>query len=171
MEMQSAREADERYMSMALQLARLAARQGEVPVGAVAVLEGQVIGRGYNRRELQQNPLAHAEMGALREAAEHLGAWRLVGVQLFVTLEPCTMCAGALIQSRVSRLVFGTKDTKAGAVGSLYNLLEDPRHNHRVEVVEGVLEATCARVLKEFFAALRHGKVRPRRGGRAAEGT
>jgi len=147
-------------MSMALEQAELAARQGEVPVGAVAVLHGQVIGRGHNRRERQQNPLAHAELLALGEAANHLGAWRLLGVELFVTLEPCTMCAGALIQARISRLLYGARDAKAGAVGSLYNLLEDSRHNHRVEVVAGVLEEPCARVLKEFFWALRQSKAR-----------
>ena len=147
-------------MSMALELAKAAASQGEVPVGAVAVLHGQVIGRGQNRRETQQNPLAHAELLALHEAARHLGAWRLLGVELFVTLEPCTMCAGALIQSRISRLVFGTRDAKAGAVGSLYNLLEDARHNHHVEVTAGVLEEPCAKVLKEFFLALRQNKAR-----------
>jgi len=157
--MQTAREADERYMSMALALAESAARQGEVPVGAVAVLGGQVVGRGHNRREAEQNPLAHAELLAMREAARHLGAWRLLGVELFVTLEPCTMCAGALIQARVSRLVYGAKDAKAGAVGSLYNVLEDPRHNHRVEVAAGVLEEPCAQVLKAFFLALRHSKA------------
>jgi len=152
--------ADEQFMSMALEQAELAASQGEVPVGAVAVLQGQVIGRGHNRRETEQNPLAHAELLALGEAAQHLGAWRLLGVQLFVTLEPCTMCAGALIQSRISRLVFGARDAKAGAVGSLYHVLEDSRHNHHVEVVEGVLEEPCAFVLKKFFSALRQSKAR-----------
>jgi tRNA(adenine34) deaminase len=158
--METACETDERFMSMALDLAALAAKQGEVPVGAVAVLNGRVIGRGHNRREAEQNPLAHAELLALREAAGHLGAWRLVGVELFVTLEPCSMCAGALIQARIARLVFGAKDAKAGAVGSLYNLLEDARHNHRVEVVSGVSEAACALALKTFFSALRQSKAK-----------
>ena len=146
-------------MSMALELAAVAAQQGEVPIGAVAVLEGRVVGQGYNRREREQNPLAHAELLALREAAQHLGAWRLLGVDLFVTLEPCTMCAGALIQARISRLVYGARDAKAGAVGSLYNLLEDSRHNHRVQVVSGVSEAACALALKTFFSALRQNKA------------
>ncbi|MCL2012312.1 MAG: tRNA adenosine(34) deaminase TadA [Cystobacterineae bacterium] len=146
-------------MSMALALAGLAAQQGEVPIGAVAVLNGQVIGRGHNRREMDKNPLAHAELLALHEAARHLGAWRLLGVELFVTLEPCSMCAGALLQSRIARLVFGAHDPKAGAVGSLYNLLENARHNHRIEVVSGVSEAACSLVLKRFFATLRQSKA------------
>ncbi|MCL2178315.1 MAG: tRNA adenosine(34) deaminase TadA [Proteobacteria bacterium] len=157
--METVCEADERFMAMALELAAWAAEQGEVPIGAVAVLHGQVIGRGYNRREMDKNPLAHAELLALREAASHLGAWRLLGVQLFVTLEPCSMCAGALVQARISRLVFGARDAKAGAVGSLYHLLEDSRHNHRVEVVSGVQEAACAEALKCFFSALRQNKA------------
>jgi tRNA(adenine34) deaminase len=146
---------DEAWMQRALDLAERAAALGEVPVGAVAVYQDRVIGEGFNRRETDRDPLAHAELLALHQTAQALGAWRLAGVTLYATLEPCAMCAGALIQSRVSRLVFGAKDPKAGAVGSLYNLLADPRHNHRVDVTSGVLEAGCGEVLKRFFRDLR----------------
>ena len=149
---------DERFMTQALALARHAAELGEVPVGAVAVLDGRVVGTGYNRREVDANPLAHAEMFALEGAARAVGAWRLTGVTLYVTLEPCPMCAGAMVQGRVSRLVYGTADPKAGAVGSLYNIVQDPRLNHRVEVTTGVCAEESARVLKDFFAALRRRK-------------
>ena len=145
----------EEYEELALKLARQAAELGEVPVGAVAVKDGQVVGQGFNRREVDRDPLAHAELLALAEAARALGAWRLSGVTLYVTLEPCAMCAGALVQSRVSRLVFGAKDPKAGAVGSLYDLARDSRHNHRLEVHGGVMEAESGTLLKEFFRALR----------------
>jgi tRNA(adenine34) deaminase len=146
---------DEAYMREALELAARAGELGEVPVGAVAVFEGRVVGRGFNRRETERDPLAHAELLALGEAARALGAWRLSGVSVFVTLEPCAMCAGAMVQGRVDRLVFGARDPKAGAAGSLYNLLEEPRHNHRVQVTEGVLGEECGRILTEFFRRLR----------------
>jgi tRNA(adenine34) deaminase len=146
---------DNAFMQQALELAHQAASLGEVPVGAVAVAEGRVIGRGYNRREIDRDPFSHAELNALREAASALGAWRLTGVTLYVTLEPCAMCAGAMVQGRVTRLVYGTRDPKAGAVGSLYNLVQEPRHNHRVDVTEGVLGEQCGRVLTEFFRRLR----------------
>jgi tRNA(adenine34) deaminase len=149
--------ADEEFMSEALQLAATAAALGEVPVGAVAVKDGQIIGRGYNRREIDKDPFSHAEFIAMREAAIAVGAWRLTGVTIYVTLEPCAMCAGALVQSRVTRLVFGATDPKAGAVGSLYNLAVDPRHNHRVEVTGGVMSEACSQALKDFFAGLRLG--------------
>jgi tRNA(adenine34) deaminase len=145
-------------MEQALELARQAAALGEVPVGAVAVKDGVVIGRGYNRREIDADPLSHAEMVALAQAAKALKAWRLTGVTLYVTLEPCAMCAGAIVQSRVDRVVFGALDPKAGAAGSLYNLLQDARHNHRVDVVGGVLQEACSLALKEFFLGLRAGK-------------
>jgi tRNA(adenine34) deaminase len=148
---------DEEFMAEALKLAATAASLGEVPVGAVAVKDGQIIGRGYNRREIDKDPFSHAEFNAMREAAQAVGAWRLTGVTVFVTLEPCAMCAGALVQSRVTRLVFGASDPKAGAVGSLYNLAVDPRHNHRVEVTSGVMSEACSQALKDFFAALRRG--------------
>ena len=129
------------FMTQALELAREAAVLSEVPVGAVAVKDGVVIARGYNRREIDKDPFSHAEFIAMREAARALGVWRLTGVTLYVTLEPCAMCAGALVQSRVSRLVFGASDPKAGAVGSLYDLAREPRHNHRVEVTAKAVKA------------------------------
>lgn len=149
---------DEAFMQQALALAREAAELGEVPVGAVAVHDGKVIGTGFNRREVDRNPLAHAEMLAMDAAARSLGVWRLSGVTLYVTLEPCAMCAGALVQSRVTRLVFGTSDPKAGAVGSLYNLVEEPRHNHRLQVTSGILADESRLLLKTFFERLRARK-------------
>ncbi|MBZ4329767.1 tRNA adenosine(34) deaminase TadA [Corallococcus interemptor] len=143
------------FMQQALELAREAASLGEVPVGAVAVLDGNVVGTGFNRRECDRNPFAHAEMIALAAAAKARDAWRLSGVTLYVTLEPCAMCAGALVQSRVTRLVFGTMDPKAGAVGSLYNLVEEPRHNHRLQVTSGILAEESRQLLKTFFERLR----------------
>jgi tRNA(adenine34) deaminase len=142
-------------MSEALQAASRAQALGEVPVGAVIVCEGHVIGRGFNRREVDQDPLAHAEILAIREAAEHLGSWRLIGCQLYVTLEPCAMCAGAIVNSRIDVLVYGASDPKAGFCGSLGNLVQDERLNHRLEVRGGCLEATCGDLLREFFAGLR----------------
>ncbi|QSQ19398.1 nucleoside deaminase [Pyxidicoccus parkwayensis] len=149
---------DEAFMRQALALAREAAELGEVPVGAVAVHDGKVIGTGFNRREVDRHPLAHAEMLAMDAAARSLGVWRLSGVTLYVTLEPCAMCAGALVQSRVTRLVFGTTDPKAGAVGSLYNLAEEPRHNHRLQVTSGILADESRLLLKTFFERLRTKK-------------
>jgi len=146
---------DVAWMTEAMALAKAAAALGEVPVGAVAVRDGVVVGQAHNRRELDQDPFGHAELLALRAAAKTLGAWRLTGVTLYVTLEPCTMCAGALVQARIARLVFGAADPKAGAVGSLTDVLADPRHNHRVQVVRGVLEAESSAELKGFFQRLR----------------
>jgi tRNA(adenine34) deaminase len=146
---------DEAFMQQALALAREADALGEVPVGAVAVHEGKIVGTGFNRREVDRSPLAHAELMALDAAAKALGAWRLTGVTLYVTLEPCAMCAGALVQSRVTRLVFGAMDPKAGAVGSLYNLAEEPRHNHRLQVTSGILADESRLLLKSFFERLR----------------
>jgi tRNA(adenine34) deaminase len=143
------------FMRRALELAAEASRLGEVPVGAVAVREQRIIGEGFNRREIDKDPLAHAELFAIAAARKAVEAWRLSGVTLFVTLEPCAMCAGALVQSRIDRLVFGARDPKAGAVGSLYDLARDPRHNHRLEVTEGILADECGKVLKDFFLALR----------------
>ena len=143
------------FMSEALGLAAEAASFGEVPVGAVAVKDGAIIGRGYNRRELDHDPFSHAELLAMREAAAALGVWRLSGVTVYVTLEPCVMCAGAMVQSRVDRVVFGAFDPKAGAVGSLFNVVQDARLNHRVEVVSGVLGDECSWLLKTFFKTLR----------------
>jgi len=142
-------------MGLALAEADRAAAIGEVPVGAVVVQGGELVGRGHNRREIDQDPFAHAELLALREAAARAGSWRLTGCEVFVTLEPCAMCAGALVASRVDRLVFGAWDPKAGFCGSLGNLVQDPRLNHRLAVTPGVREAECGGRLREFFAALR----------------
>lgn len=136
--------------------AALAAAAGDVPVGALVLdPEGQVIGRGHNRREADQDPTAHAEVLALREAAVALGRWRLAGCSLVVTLEPCTMCAGAAVLARVARIVFGAFDPKAGAVGSLWDVVRDPRLNHRPDVVAGVLAEECSGQLRAWFGARR----------------
>lgn len=142
-------------MNEALALAAHAASLGEVPVGAVVVREGEIIARGYNRRELDQDFSAHAELIAMREAAKALGSWRLVGCTVYVTLEPCPMCAGALVLSRVDRCVFGAYDPKGGFLGTLGDLSQHPGLNHRFPVVGGVCHDACAGMLKEFFRALR----------------
>jgi tRNA(adenine34) deaminase len=142
-------------MREALAEAGAAAAQGDVPIGAVVVHDGAVVGRGHNRREVDQDPTAHAELLALREAAATLGTWRLDGCTLYVTLEPCTMCAGALVLARVDRLVYGADDPKAGAVGALYDIPRDPRLNHLVEVVRGVEADACGELLRAFFRARR----------------
>jgi tRNA(adenine34) deaminase len=147
---------DEHWMGLALDEARVAAASGDVPVGAVIVIGDRVVGRGRNRREVDRDPTAHAEIVALREAASALGQWRVEGT-LVVTQEPCPMCAGALVNARVARLVFGCPNPKAGAVVTLYQLVSDPRLNHRVAVTSGVRAADCAAVLQEFFAELRRG--------------
>jgi tRNA(adenine34) deaminase len=147
---------DDRYwMTQALAEARRAADLGEVPIGAVVVLGGEVVGRGHNRREIDGDPLAHAELLALREAALRVRGWRLAGCSMYVTLEPCPMCAGALVASRIDRLVYGAADPKAGFCGSLGNLVQDPRLNHRLEVSSGVLAEESAALLRGFFASLR----------------
>lgn len=146
---------DVRFMRQALVEARAAAGRGEVPVGAVVVREGTIVGRGHNLRESTNDPLAHAELKAIAEAARATGHWRLIGCTLYVTLEPCAMCAGALVNSRVERLVYGARDPKAGFVGSLGDLVRDPRLNHRLEVSEGVLAEDCGKLLASFFAGLR----------------
>ena len=144
-------------MQEALALARRAGETGEVPVGAVALLDGVVVGRGFNRREADRDPTAHAELLALQEAARTLGRWRLSGVVLVATLEPCAMCAGAMVLARIDRLVFGASDPKAGAVGSLFDLSADARLNHRFEVERGARQEECAALLREFFRARRLG--------------
>jgi tRNA(adenine34) deaminase len=148
-------DSDGAWMLRALELARAAAAIGEVPVGAVVVQDGLEVGRGGNRRETDRDPLAHAEILALRQAAARVGGWRLAGCTLYVTLEPCAMCAGALVNARVERLVYGAADPKAGYCGTLGNLVQDPRLNHRLAVTAGIFEAECAAVLREFFAGLR----------------
>jgi tRNA(adenine34) deaminase len=148
-------EADERWMRAALDEAERAFALGEVPVGAVAVLDGQIIGRGYNRKESDQDPTAHAEIAALRQAAAHLNNWRLIGVTLYSTLEPCPMCAGAMIQARLGRLVYGARDIRFGADGSVVDILSVTQFNHVVEATAGVLEEEAAALLQAFFRRLR----------------
>jgi tRNA(adenine34) deaminase len=146
---------DERYMREALRLAERALASEDVPVGALVVHDGHVIGRGWNQREQLQDPTAHAEMIALTAAAEHLNQWRLERCTMYVTLEPCAMCAGALLLARIERLVFGAYDPKAGACGSLFNLTQDPRLNHRLATLGGVLSEPCAALLQAFFRGRR----------------
>ena len=142
-------------MELALEEARLAAKAGEVPVGAVVLRDGVVVGRGHNRRESWGDPLAHAEMIALAEASARQEGWRLNGCSVYVTLEPCAMCAGAMVNARVDRLVFGARDPKAGMAGSLDNLVQDPRLNHSVELTAGVLAEPSGELLRSFFRARR----------------
>jgi tRNA(adenine34) deaminase len=145
-------------MEAALDEARAAAAAGEVPVGAVVVsAEGELLARAHNRRERDGDPLAHAELLAIRQAAREVGGWRLIGSTLYATLEPCAMCAGALVLARVGRLVYGAADPKAGYCGTLGDLVRDPRLNHRLEVRAGVLAGASAELLKGFFAELRRG--------------
>jgi len=143
------------FMGEALAEAQVAANLGDVPIGAVVVSDGQIVARAHNRREQLRDPTAHAEIDALRQAARALGGWRLPGCTLYVTLEPCVMCAGALVQARVARLVYGAADPKAGAAGSVVEVLRDARFNHVVEVTGGIREAECRALLQEFFAGLR----------------
>lgn len=156
---------DNDYMRKALLLARKAFDMDEVPVGAIIVKKstGEIVGRGYNRRETDKSPLAHAEIEAIAQASETLGGWRLIGCEMFVTLEPCPMCCGAIINSRLERVVFGAYDKKAGSVCSVQNMFELP-YNHKPEISGGVLESECSEILSEFFRDLRL------RRGKNAEG-
>ena len=149
---------DIQFMREALLEAELARQKGEVPIGAVIVLDGAIVGRGHNLRETSNDPTTHAEMVAIREAAEHIDHWRLLDTTLYVTLEPCTMCMGATILARIPRLVFGCRDPRAGAVGSIYDFSQDERFNHKVEVTEGVLGEECSQLISGFFKELRAGK-------------
>jgi tRNA(adenine34) deaminase len=146
---------DEKWMQQALAEAELAYGEGEVPVGAVVVWEGKIIGRGYNRTESLADPTAHAEILAIGAAATHMKSWRLAGATLYVTVEPCTMCAGATVLARIKRLVYGAPDPKAGACGSLYNVVQDRRLNHRVELTQGILADQASELLRSFFQRLR----------------
>jgi tRNA(adenine34) deaminase len=146
---------EERVMRLALREAERALAHDDVPVGAVVVRDGEVIGAGHNEREARQDPTAHAEVLALREAARHAGSWRILDSVLYVTLEPCAMCAGAVVLARVTRVVYGTADPKAGAAGSVLDILAEPALNHRPLVTGGVLATDCADVLRAFFAARR----------------
>lgn len=142
---------DTHFMQRALELADSAAREGEVPVGAVLVKAGEIIGEGWNRPIASHDPTAHAEIEALRAGAARIGNYRLVNTTLYVTLEPCTMCAGAMVHARVERLVYGAADPKTGAAGSVLDVLRHPQANHRVEIVGGVLEDLCSAKLRQFF--------------------
>lgn len=144
-------EIDAEFMRLAMEEARAAVTHHDVPIGAVVAVAGQVVARGHNRREADGDPTAHAEMVTIRDAARALGSWRLDGATLYVTLEPCTMCAGAMVLARLPRLVFAATDPKAGATGSLYDIVDDPRLNHRVEVTSGVLAAEAGDLLRTFF--------------------
>lgn len=145
----------EKYMKEALKQAKKAAALGEVPIGCVIVYEGKIIGRGYNRRNTDKNTLCHAEITAIRKASKVLGDWRLEGCTLYVTLEPCQMCAGAIVQARIPEVVMGCMNPKAGCGGSILNLLEMPEFNHQAVCYRGVLEESCSEILKEFFTDLR----------------
>ncbi|MBO8126876.1 MAG: nucleoside deaminase [Firmicutes bacterium] len=143
------------YMAAALEEAEQAFAKGEIPIGAVIVKDGEIIGRGHNLKETEKDPTLHAEIVAIRDAARNLGTWRLTGTTIYVTIEPCPMCAGALVQARIRRLVYGADDLKAGAVGSLWDIVRDPRLNHRLEVRRGVLENEAKELVQKFFTRLR----------------
>lgn len=145
----------EKYMKEALKQAKKAFDLGEVPIGCVIVHEGKIIGRGYNRRNTDKNTLAHAEITAINKASKHIGDWRLEDCTLYVTLEPCQMCAGAIVQARIPEVVIGAMNPKAGCAGSILNILEMPQFNHQAAVTRGVLQETCSDMLKAFFSGLR----------------
>jgi tRNA(adenine34) deaminase len=146
------------FMIYALKEAKKAYNKGEVPIGAVVVKDGKVIAKAHNLRESKQNAIAHAEIVAIDKACKKLGSWRLIDCDLYVTLEPCPMCAGAIIQSRIKRLIFGTTDPKAGATGTVVNLFNVDTFNHKVEVIQGIMEDECSQILKQFFRELRNKK-------------
>lgn len=148
-------EQDEKFMKQAIRQAKKAYDLNETPIGCVIVHEGKVIGRGYNRRNTDKNPLAHAEITAIRKASRKIGDWRLEECTMYVTLEPCQMCAGAIVQSRIPKVVVGCMNPKAGCAGSILNILQIPQFNHQAELVTGVLEEECSSLMKEFFRELR----------------
>ena len=145
----------EKYMKEALRQAKKAASMGEVPIGCVIVYQGKIIARGYNRRKTDKNTLSHAELQAIKKASRVMGDWRLEECTLYVTLEPCQMCSGAIVQARIPEVVIGCMNPKAGCAGSILNLLEMPQFNHQVKVTRGILEEECSRILKDFFKELR----------------
>lgn len=147
--------ADEKYMRAAIRLAKKACALGEVPIGCVIVYDGKIIGRGYNRRNTDKNTLSHAEITAINKASRKMGDWRLEGCTLYVTLEPCQMCAGAIVQARIDRAVIGSMSPKSGCAGSVLNILQMEQFNHQVEITSGVLETECSTMLSAFFAELR----------------
>ncbi len=149
---------DERFMKQAITQARKAEKLDEVPIGCVIVYDGRIIARGYNRRNTDCSTLAHAEISAIKKASRRLGDWRLEGCTMYVTLEPCQMCAGAIIQARITRVVIGSMNAKAGCGGSVYNLLQEKRFNHQAEVTRGILGEQCSEMLSSYFKALRQRK-------------
>lgn len=158
MEEQIVSKDDIKYMRQAVKQAKKAWANQDVPIGCVIVYEGKVIARGYNRRNMDKTPLAHAEILAIKKAAKYLGDWRLENCTMYVTLEPCQMCAGAIVQARIPKVVIGCMNPKAGCAGSILNLLQVEQFNHQVEVVRGVLETECSAMMKDFFAWLRETK-------------
>lgn len=162
-------EQDRQFMQLALKEAEKAGALGEVPIGAIIVYRGEVIASASNLRETTQNAVTHAELMAIQQACEKIGSWRLEETTLYVTLEPCPMCAGAILQSRIPRVVYGARDVKAGCVDSLYHLLNDPRFNHECDVTEGVLAEQCGQILTDFFRALRERKKAEKLARKAAE--
>ena len=160
----------EKYMKEAMRQAQKAYALGEVPIGCVIVYEGKIIGRGYNRRNTDKNTLAHAEITAINKASKKIGDWRLEGCTLYVTLEPCQMCAGAIVQARIDEVVMGSMNPKAGCGGSILNILEMPEFNHQVRVIRGVLEEECSQMLTRFFKELRvRNKIEKEERKRIAE--
>ena len=155
---------DAKYMKEAIRQAKKAYAIGEVPIGRVIVRDGKIISRGYNRRTIEKNTLAHAELAAIKKASKKLDDWRLEGCTMYVTLEPCQMCAGALVQSRIDRVVVGCMNPKAGCAGSILNLLQMPEFNHQVELETGVLEEECSQMMKDFFRELRETKKLKKQG-------
>jgi len=151
--------ADEKFIELALEEARIAAAEGEVPVGAVLVINGEAIARGHNLREGLSDPTAHAEMLVLREASQRLGRWRLTDATLYVTMEPCAMCAGAAVLARIHRIVYGCSDPKTGACGSVFDITREPQLNHQIEIIRDILKDSCQSVLKEFFLNRRSEKL------------
>ncbi|HHT50813.1 MAG TPA: nucleoside deaminase [Eubacteriaceae bacterium] len=143
------------FMKSAIKEGEKAYKAGEVPIGAIIVKEGKVIARAHNLKETKNNPTAHAEILAIQKAAKKLGTWRLEDCEIYVTIEPCVMCAGAILQSRIERLIFGAREPKFGGVASIVNILDNPKFNHRVEIIEGILEEECSRLIKDFFKDLR----------------
>ena len=161
---------DIKYMRAALKEAAKAALIGEVPIGCVIVCDGKIVGRGYNRRNTKHTTLAHAELIAIDKASRKLGDWRLEGCTLYVTLEPCQMCSGAIVQSRIDRVVVGTMNPKAGCAGSILNILQDDRFNHQVELTTGILKEECTAVLQDFFVNLRARNKAARMAEKAEKG-
>ncbi|MBA2873205.1 tRNA(adenine34) deaminase [Anoxybacillus calidus] len=154
---------DEYYMHLAIEEAKKAEKIGEVPIGAIIVKDGEIIARAHNLRERDQRSIAHAELLAIDEACKALGSWRLEGATLYVTLEPCAMCAGAIVLSRIEKVVFGASDPKGGCAGTLMNLLQEERFNHQAEVVSGVLKEECGQMLSDFFRKIRMKKKQQKR--------